>query len=60
MKDDLKEKYMSKLSELLDKPLMDAKIQINYHRDEVPTIRYDITEWIIPEQEMLNGSFNVK
>lgn len=60
MKDDLKEKFMSKLSELLDKPLMDAKIQINYHRDEVPTIRYDITEWIIPEQEMLNGSFNVK
>lgn len=60
MKDDLKEKFMGKLSELLDKPLMDAKIQINYHRDEVPAIRYDITEWIIPEQEMLNGSFNVK
>lgn len=58
MKDDLKEKFMSKISELFDKPLMDAKIQIDYHRDEVPTIRYDITELIIPEQETLNGSFN--
>lgn len=60
MNDDLKEKFMSKISELLDKPLMDAKIQMDYHLDEVPTIRYDITEVIIPEQEMLNGSFNGK
>ena len=30
---------------------MDAKIQIDYHHDEVPTIRYDIVERIIPKDE---------
>lgn len=46
MNEELKKSVISKVEELLDKPLMDAKIQIDYHRDEVPTIRYDITEVI--------------
>lgn len=51
MNNSLKEAYLEKISELLDKPLRHAKIQIDYNYDEVPTIRYDITEYITPKQE---------
>ena len=51
MTNKLKEIYMEKISELLDKPLRDAKIQIDYHCDEVPLLRYDITEYIPPKAE---------
>ena len=38
-----------RIGELLDRPFIDAKIQIDIHTDEVPTIRYDITELVVPE-----------
>ena len=49
MNSELKEAYLEKVSEILDKPLRDAKIQIDYHYDEAPLIRYDITEYIKPK-----------
>ena len=49
MNEELKKSVISKVEELLDKPLMDAKIQIDYHCDEIPTIRYDITECLSPK-----------
>lgn len=49
MNEELKKAIINKVAELLDKPLMDAKIQIDYHRDEIPTIRYDITEYILED-----------
>lgn len=48
MTNELKQICLEKVSELLDKPITDAKIQIDYHYNEVPTIRYDITERILP------------
>jgi hypothetical protein len=53
MTNELKQIYLEKVSELLDKPITDAKIQIDYHYDEVPTIRYDITERIMPKVDGL-------
>ena len=47
----IKKAFIDKVSEILDKPLKDARIQLDYHYDEVPTIRYDITEYIVPEQK---------
>lgn len=32
------------------KTCRDMTIQTTFHLDEVPTIRYDITEFIIPEE----------
>lgn len=49
MNEELKKAYINKVEELLDKPLRDAKIQIDYHKDECPTIRYDITEIILDD-----------
>ena len=51
MTNELKEKYINKIAELLEKPITNAKIQIDYKYDEVPTIRYDITERIIYDGE---------
>ena len=50
-KTDIKKAFIDKVTEILDKPLKDARIQLDYHYDEVPTIRYDITEYIIPYQK---------
>ena len=50
-KTEIKKAFIDKVSEILDKPLKDARIQLDYHYDEVPTIRYDITEYIIPDQK---------
>lgn len=47
----IKKAFIDKVSEILDKPLKDARIQLDYHYDEVPTIRYDITEYIVPDQK---------
>ena len=47
----IKNYFIDKVSEILDKPLKDARIQLDYHYNEVPTIRYDITEYIAPDQE---------
>jgi len=48
---EIKKAFIDKVSEIFDKPLKDARIQLDYHYDEVPTIRYDITEYIVPEQK---------
>lgn len=50
-KTEIKKAFINKVSEIFDKPLRDAKIQLDYHWDEVPTIRYDITEYIVPQIE---------
>ena len=50
-KTEIKKAFINRVSEIFDKPLMDAKIQLDYHCDEVPTIRYDITEYIVPQAE---------
>ena len=50
-KTEIKKAFIDKVSEILDKPLKDARIQLDYHYDEVPTIRYDITEYIVPCQK---------
>ena len=50
-KTEIKKAFIDKVSEILDKPLKDARIQLDYHYDEVPTIRYDITEYIVPNQK---------
>ena len=50
-KTEIKKAFIDKVSEILDKPLRDARIQLDYHYDEVPTIRYDITEYIVPYQK---------
>lgn len=43
------EEIKKRIGELLDRPFIDAKIQIDIHTNEVPTIRYDITELVITE-----------
>lgn len=48
-KADVKKAFIDKVSEIFDKPLKDARIQLDYHYDEIPTIRYDITEYILPD-----------
>lgn len=48
MNDDLKKTIIDKVTEIIDKPLRDAKVQIDYHYDEVPLLRYDVTEYILP------------
>jgi len=50
-KAEIKKAFINKVSEIFDKPLRDAKIQLDYHYDEVPTIRYDITEYMVPQAE---------
>ena len=50
-KTEIKKAFIDTVSESLDKPLKDARIQLDYHYDEVPTIRYDVTEYIIPYQK---------
>ena len=50
-KTEIKKAFINRVSEIFDKPLRDAKIQLDYHWDEVPTIRYDITEYIVPQVE---------
>lgn len=51
MTEQLKKAIINKVSELLDKPIIDAKIQIDYQYDAVPAVRYDITEYIIAEDD---------
>lgn len=58
MTNELKEAYIEKISELLEKPIKHAKIQIDYNFDEAPTIRYDITEIIYPKQEEVKKNDN--
>lgn len=53
MTNELKQIYLEKVSELLDKPITDVKIQIDYHYDEVPIIRYDVTERIMSKVDGL-------
>ena len=48
---EIKKAFIDKVSEILDKPLKDARIQLDYPYDEVPTIRYDVTEYIVPYQK---------
>lgn len=50
-KTEIKKAFIDKVSEILDRPLKDARIQLDYHYDEVPTIRYDVTEYIVPYQK---------
>lgn len=50
-KTEIKKAFIDKVSEIFDKPLKNARIQLDYHYDEVPTIRYDVTEYIIPYQK---------
>jgi hypothetical protein len=50
-KTEIEKAFIDKVSEIFDKPLKDARIQLDYHYDEVPTIRYDVTEYIIPDQK---------
>ena len=50
-KTEIKKAFINKVSEIFDKPLKDAKIQLDYHWGEVPTIRYDITEYIVSQAE---------
>lgn len=47
----IKRAFINRASEIFDRPLKDARIQFDYHYDEVPTIRYDVTEYIMPEQK---------
>lgn len=51
MKEEIKKAYIKKISELLNRPVSDARIQMEYHHDEAPVIRYDITEYIFPEED---------
>jgi hypothetical protein len=51
MPKELKNEYMGRISELLDLPVRDLKVQINYHYDEVPLLRYDVTEYIKPKED---------
>ena len=46
------EKLKKRYNEIVDnaKNYRDMTIQTTFHFDEVPTIRYDITEVIIPEE----------
>lgn len=46
---ELKKRY----NEIVDnaKNYRDMTIQTSFHFDEVPTIRYDITEFVIPKEE---------
>lgn len=50
MKEELKRAFINRIEEILDKPLRDVKIQIDYHYNEVPMLRYDVTEVILPEE----------
>lgn len=46
------EKLKKRYNEIVDnaKNYRDMTIQTTFHYDEMPTIRYDITEVIIPEE----------
>lgn len=46
------EELRKRYNEIVDnaKNYRDMTIQTTFHFDEVPTIRYDITEMIIPEE----------
>jgi len=46
------EKLKKRYNEIVDnaKNYRDMTIQTTFHFDEIPTIRYDITEVIIPEE----------
>ena len=46
------EKLKKRYNEIVDnaKNYRDMTIQTTFHYDEIPTIRYDITEVIIPEE----------
>ena len=50
-REEIKKASIGKVSEILDKPVKDVRIQLDYHYDEVPTIRYDVTEYIVPHQK---------
>lgn len=38
-----------RVGELLDRPFISAKIQMDIDENQIPTIRYDITELVVPE-----------
>ena len=46
------EKLKKRFNEIVEnaKNYRDMTIQTTFHYDEIPTIRYDITEFIIPEE----------
>lgn len=50
------EELRKRYNEIVDnaKNYRDMTIQTTFHFDEVPTIRYDITEMIIPEESENN------
>ena len=43
------EEIEKRVGELLDRPFISAKIQMDINENQVPTIRYDITELVSPE-----------
>lgn len=49
---DAVEEVRKRYNEIVDnaKNFRDMTIQTTFHYDEIPTIRYDITEVIIPEE----------
>lgn len=49
--EEIKQAYKDRIDELFSRPFTHAKIQIDWTFDEVPQIRYDITEYIIPKEE---------
>lgn len=50
------EELRKRYNEIVDnaKNYRDMTIQTTFHFDEIPTIRYDITEVIIPEEKRAN------
>ena len=42
------EEIEKRVGELLDRPFISAKIQMDINENQVPTIRYDITELVAP------------
>lgn len=52
LRDNAVEELKKRYNEIVDnaKYCKDMTIQTTFHLDEAPTIRYDITEFIIPEE----------
>lgn len=52
IRDNAVEALKKRYNEIIEnaKTCRDMTIQTTFHLDEVPTIRYDITEFIVPEK----------
>ena len=53
--EEIKQAYKDRIDELFSRPFTHAKIQIDWTFDEVPQIRYDITEYIVPKESDTNA-----